>query len=110
MRYEGAIHGGYVSVQICDDVARESESCFQERGFLPLNGGTSTQVPAAGSVTFTATLPSQLTCRHCVLRLYHRTAKDWGECDGVCVCPNPPGEMGCGPQETILNCADITIS
>src|SRR6185503_12706690 len=100
MRYEGAIHGGYLSVQICDNVADESEACFQQRGFLPLNGGSATQIPASGTVSFTATLPSDLTCTHCVLRLYHRTSKDWGECDGVCVCPNPPGDMGCGPQET----------
>ncbi len=73
MRYEGAIHGGYLSVQICDDITLESEDCFQQRGFLDLNGGSTKQIPASGTVTFTATLPADLSCLHCVLRLYHRT-------------------------------------
>ncbi|OXA36941.1 uncharacterized protein LOC110862788 [Folsomia candida] len=108
-----AQHNGYFSVQICDDLTLESHECFQRRGFLPLAGGTTTKIDVTnrqGFVNTTVQLPPDLSCQYCVLRLYYRSCKDWGECDGVCDCPNPPGAMCCGPQEVVLNCADISVS
>jgi hypothetical protein len=72
-----AMHDGYFSLQICDDVANETEECFWRRNFLPLgNGADNLQVNVTGTmglVNTKATLPSDLTCDHCVLRVYYRT-------------------------------------
>jgi len=103
------MHHGSYSVQLCDNVVKESEACFWERGFLPMtgartNGTAFDATDFKGRADTKVTLPKDLTCKHCVLRIYYRAAKDWGWCaDGT-------GKKGCGPQEIVLNCADIEIT
>ncbi|KAK8783831.1 hypothetical protein V5799_009809 [Amblyomma americanum] len=48
-------------------------------------------------------LPEKLICEYCVLRWHWRSANNWGDCgDGKMA-------LGCGPQETYRNCADVAI-
>lgn len=51
----------------------------------------------------TLKLPEDFTCKHCVLRWTYNTANNWGWCD------DGKGRLGCGPQETFRNCADVAI-
>ncbi|KAK3713147.1 hypothetical protein QZH41_010059 [Actinostola sp. cb2023] len=47
-------------------------------------------------------LPSGLTCKNCVLQWWWKTGNSWGCDDEGC-------GLGHGPQETFVNCADISI-
>lgn len=56
------------------------------------------------SVIRQAKLPPGLTCARCVLQWTWTSANSWG------VCPNgTTAGLGCGPQETFRNCADVRI-
>jgi len=48
-------------------------------------------------------LPEGITCSHCVLQWTYRAGNTWG------ICADGTEEVGCGPQETFVNCADISI-
>ncbi|RXG73020.1 hypothetical protein Avbf_02355, partial [Armadillidium vulgare] len=45
-----------------------------------------------------------MTCSNCVIQWTYVGANNWGTCD------NGTEGMGCGPQETFKNCADVSIS
>jgi len=50
-----------------------------------------------------ARLPKGLTCQRCVLQWTWTSANSWGNCK------NGTAGLGCGPQETFRNCADVRI-
>lgn len=52
---------------------------------------------------YTVSLPAGLTCQQCVVQWTYTTGNTWGKCD------NGTEVVGCGPQETFRNCADVQI-
>lgn len=101
-----ANHLGHFSFQICnlDKFGQESEECFAEHR-LNLEGGGQTYPigTRTGMINVSALLPSDLKCEHCVLRWTYKAGNNWG------VCEDGSGALGCGMQETFINCADIKI-
>ncbi|XP_076283628.1 uncharacterized protein LOC143210558 [Lasioglossum baleicum] len=83
----------------------ESEDCFN-RHPLQLGDGTwSRKVPSSQyEFNIPVRLPGDVTCKQCVVRWTYRSGNNWGECD------DGSHALGCGPQETFKNCADVTIS
>ncbi|KAF0299687.1 hypothetical protein FJT64_027639 [Amphibalanus amphitrite] len=57
----------------------------------------------AGIFRWKVELPPYLTCTQCVMQWTYYAGNTWGTCSD--------GEqaVGCGPQETFINCADIAI-
>ncbi|XP_062613563.1 uncharacterized protein LOC134275301 [Saccostrea cucullata] len=55
------------------------------------------------NISMTVQLPGDLTCEHCVFQWWYKTGNSWGT--------HPSGEscLGCGQQETFVNCADVKI-
>ncbi|XP_033324121.2 uncharacterized protein LOC117219248 [Megalopta genalis] len=83
----------------------ESEDCFNEHP-LQLADGTYEQEVSQGQYEFNVPvrLPEDVTCEQCVIRWTYTAGNNWGECsDGT-------SKVGCGPQETFKNCADVSIS
>ncbi|EDO33422.1 predicted protein, partial [Nematostella vectensis] len=58
--------------------------------------------PKTGKYKITLQLPSDLTCKRCVLRWWWNTGNSWGCDDEGC-------GLGHGAQESFVNCADISI-
>ncbi|XP_037094711.1 uncharacterized protein LOC119114809 [Pollicipes pollicipes] len=57
----------------------------------------------AGIFRWKVELPPYLTCTQCVMQWTYYAGNTWGTCsDGTLA-------VGCGPQETFINCADIAI-
>jgi len=59
--------------------------------------------PKIANFTYQVSLPQGLTCSQCVVQWTYTTGNTWGKCD------NGTEAIGCGPQETFRNCADIQI-
>lgn len=83
----------------------ETESCFER---LSLVDGTSdyliNQNSGPGSRLIQVKLPKDKKCDRCILRWHWKSANNWGQCaDGS-------HQVGCGPQETYRNCADIAVN
>ncbi|KMZ02470.1 uncharacterized protein LOC6727358 [Drosophila simulans] len=101
-----ANHLGYFRFHICDldENGSESEDCFDQ---YPLNFTDGSQKyyinTTTGDIPVTVKLPSDLNCIHCVLRWTYTAGNNWG------VCEDGTGAMGCGAQETFINCADISV-
>lgn len=114
-------HLGYFEFALCPRKSwdqSETESCF-EPNLLEVVSGTGAihkakvssdpstryRLPTAanGLYLLRVKLPDNLTCDYCVLRWHWRSANNWGDCeDGT-------SGLGCGPQETYRNCADVAI-
>ncbi|OTF74997.1 hypothetical protein BLA29_011483, partial [Euroglyphus maynei] len=81
---------------------KETEKCF-----IPLlvNGRKYFELKPniLGNISMSVTLPWNVHCKHCVLRWNWRGGNNWGKCS------NGKFAIGCGPQETFRNCADIAI-
>lgn len=99
-------HLGHFSFEICnlDAFGKESEECFAENK-LSFPGGSKTYNIGSrtGMINVSLLLPSGLKCNHCVLRWRYTAGNNWG------VCEDGTGKLGCGVQETFVNCADIKI-
>jgi len=66
-------------------------------------GGTKfTKVRNTGMYKIKLQLPSDLTCKRCVIQWWYRGGNNWG-------CDKSGCATGHGPQETFVNCADVTI-
>lgn len=67
-------------MHLCDDATRESEECFRKLRFG--NGDTDTHILFRTPRWFNTTvvLPSDVTCKQCVLRLHYRAGYE-GDCD-----------------------------
>lgn len=97
---------GYFTFEICnlDKFGQESETCFSENK-LTFGDGSQKYIIhyEFRDIHFILWLPSNLVCEHCVLRWIYTNGNSWGACeDGT-------GRLGCGDQETFINCADISI-
>ena len=55
------------------------------------------------TIKYRVKLPDGVTCTRCVIQWWWPVANSWG------VCANGTGAIGCGPQETFQNCADVAI-
>ncbi|XP_043656746.1 uncharacterized protein LOC122622399 [Drosophila teissieri] len=101
-----ANHLGYFRFHICnlDENGSESDDCFNQ---YPLNFTDGSQKyyinTTTGDIPVTVKLPNDLNCIHCVLRWTYTAGNNWG------VCEDGTGAMGCGAQETFINCADISV-
>ncbi|KAL0278774.1 UNVERIFIED_CONTAM: hypothetical protein PYX00_000489 [Menopon gallinae] len=98
-----AAHLGHFEYHICNmDKAKETEECFST---LLLDNGTDKYNVTTGPGDFrmNVKLPKGLRCKHCVLRWHYRGGNNWGQC------PDGSWALGCGPQETFRNCADISV-
>ncbi|KAG4072959.1 hypothetical protein HA402_006639 [Bradysia odoriphaga] len=96
-------HWGYFEMQLCNDASRETEECFQKLRFG--NGDTHAHILFGTPqwINTTIILPTDVTCKQCVLRLHYRGGYQ-GDCDDGTQGP------GCGLQQTFRACADITIT
>ncbi|GAB6024589.1 hypothetical protein CHUAL_009737 [Chamberlinius hualienensis] len=105
-------HKGWFEWRLCpykDPKKEVPQSCLDD-WLLPLadNYKTRYYIPDwAPHHNFTSSvlvkLPERLTCKHCLLQWTYYTGNFWG------LCENGTGALGCGPQETYKNCADISI-
>ncbi|XP_017873552.1 PREDICTED: uncharacterized protein LOC108620996 [Drosophila arizonae] len=99
-------HLGHFEFHLCnlDAFGGESEECFNQHRLRFPDGSDRLEIGTkAGEFDVTVILPEGLTCHHCVLRWTYVGANNWGNCgDGT-------GALGCGPQETFKNCADVSI-
>ncbi|KOC61996.1 hypothetical protein WH47_05885 [Habropoda laboriosa] len=83
----------------------ETEEGFDEYPLKLADGGYEVQVPSTKmDFDIPVRLPAELVCEHCVLRWTYRAGNNWGDCD------DGTSRLGCGPQETFRNCADVSIS
>ncbi|XP_067621799.1 uncharacterized protein [Eurosta solidaginis] len=99
-------HLGYFRFDICDFTAfgAESESCFQKYPIRFADGSKRLYIgTAAGWIDADVVLPENVNCEHCVLRWTYTGGNNWGPCG------NGTYALGCGPQETFVNCADVNI-
>lgn len=97
---------GHFEFEICnlDKHGQESEECFGEHKLDVIEGGKKHYIgPERGLLKSTVIFPEGLKCEHCVFRWIYRGGNNWG------ICENGNGALGCGPQETFVNCADIRI-
>ena len=69
------------------------------RSELPINSST-----GPGTRLIQVKLPKDRTCDKCVLRWHWKSGNNWGRCD------DGSHQVGCGPQETYRNCADIAVN
>ncbi|EDW81638.1 uncharacterized protein Dwil_GK12182 [Drosophila willistoni] len=100
-------HLGYFEFHLCnlDAFGSESEDCFNQNALRFPDGSDRLHIGTqAGEFDVTVLLPEQVTCNHCVLRWTYTGANNWGLCDD-----SGNGALGCGPQETFKNCADVSV-
>ncbi|KAH8336274.1 hypothetical protein KR074_004404 [Drosophila pseudoananassae] len=100
-------HLGHFEFHLCnlDNYGSESEECFDANRLRFPDGSDKLEIGTqSGEFDVTVILPDSVTCTHCVLRWTYVGANNWGMCD------NSYGALGCGPQETFKNCADVSIS
>ncbi|CAL7951135.1 unnamed protein product [Xylocopa violacea] len=82
----------------------ETEECFNRHPLELADGGYDVEVPSTQmDFTIGVRLPTNVVCDHCVFRWSYRAGNNWGLCD------DGRSSLGCGPQETFRNCADISI-
>ncbi|EDW96121.2 uncharacterized protein LOC6535786 [Drosophila yakuba] len=101
-------HLGHFEFHLCnlDAFGGESEECFEQNRLRFPDGSDKLHIGVqSGEFDVTAMLPEGLTCSHCVLRWTYVGANNWGICDS-----SGNGALGCGPQETFKNCADVSIN
>ncbi|KAH8383103.1 hypothetical protein KR009_006771 [Drosophila setifemur] len=101
-----ANHLGYFTFHLCnlDEQGSESEGCFNQYPLKFADGSLKYNINSTtGNIPVTVQLPTNLNCIHCVLRWTYRAGNNWG------VCEDGSGAMGCGAQETFVNCADVSV-
>lgn len=104
-----ANHRGWYEFRLCNNNnpwARDSQECLNKQ-VLSMADGSGTRYTLDGAIrndhTIYVQLPARLSCTHCVLQWTWVVGNSWGKC------PDGTGRNGCGPQETFVNCADISI-
>jgi len=106
-----ANHQGYFELSLCplsDNAEKESQACF-DRYPLNLEGSSSNRfdipegTPKKLAFTYRVKLPDGVTCTHCVIQWIYFARNTWGSCN------NGTEAVGCGNQETFVNCADVGI-
>ncbi|KAG8233715.1 hypothetical protein J437_LFUL013835 [Ladona fulva] len=114
-----ASHKGYFEFRLCPMDGSEDEflvtvgkqgmqvdqECL-DRHLLTLEDGSTQWILKTfepGMYTMKVQLPKGIKCEACVFQWHWRTANSWGTCE------DGHEAVGCGPQETWNNCADIAI-
>jgi len=103
-----AAHLGHFEWRLCElsnPNGPEVEECFTH--LLQLADGSGHKLPVLNGPGWYKTrlvLPSGVRCARCVLQWHYRAGNGWGQCE------DGSYGLGCGPQETFRNCADITIA
>ncbi|XP_068152539.1 uncharacterized protein [Drosophila tropicalis] len=101
-----ANHLGNFQFHLCDldEFGSESDDCFNKYPLKFSDGSLKQDINTTmGTIKSTVDLPSGVQCEHCVMRWTYTAGNNWG------VCEDGTGAMGCGAQETFVNCADISI-
>ncbi|XP_063868498.1 uncharacterized protein LOC135104810 [Scylla paramamosain] len=105
-------HWGYMEIKLCphnDPSMEVTQECLDQYA-LPIEGTTETRfvIPQESSKTETfrwrVKLPDGVTCTNCVVQWKYFAGNTWG------LSSNGSGAVGYGPQETFINCADVTIN
>ncbi|BFZ26067.1 hypothetical protein BsWGS_29106 [Bradybaena similaris] len=105
-----ANHKGYFEFRICpvtDPKEEVTQDCLDQHVLEMVNGeGSRYHLPEGKSNQFfnvSLRLPTDVTCKQCVIQWKYRTGNTWDKDDTGKFC------VGCGPQEEFYNCADVTI-
>jgi len=67
-------------------------------------GGSRITVTGTGWYRFQFRLPANVNGARCTIQMNYRAGNNWGWC------PDGSGALGCGPQETFRQCADVRIN
>ncbi|XP_037799692.1 uncharacterized protein LOC119594706 [Penaeus monodon] len=104
-----ANHKGWYEFRLCsnsDAGARDSQRCL-DKHLLAMADGSGSRYALDASVRgdhiVHVQLPRGVSCAHCVLQWTWTVGNSWG------TCPDGGEGLGCGPQETFVNCADVSI-
>ena len=105
-----ANHNGFFEFKLCpatNEHMEVTQRCLDSYPLKVLNSWTTDRyvLPSNKAETFDVQLelPAHLSCQRCVLQWTYTSANNWGQCD------DGSSAVGCGPQETFRNCADIKI-
>jgi len=104
-----ANHKGRFQFKLCPVRGRQeaTQACLDRNIITDEKDGANefvfAQTKQKLTLSFKGRLPRGLTCQRCVLQWTWRSANSWGNCR------NGTSGLGCGPQETFRNCADIKI-
>ncbi|CAH1999647.1 unnamed protein product [Acanthoscelides obtectus] len=100
-----ANHRGHFTYSLCEmpdpNLPEPGEECF-----VPLlleNSSLQYEVSSTEFQIFNRIRLPNIFCPRCVLRWTYTAGNNWGDCG------NGTSAVGCGPQETFVNCADISI-
>ncbi|KAL3885464.1 hypothetical protein ACJMK2_025520 [Sinanodonta woodiana] len=105
-----AYHKGYFEFKLCpNDEAEVTQECLNRYTLMIEEGlqqGDPTKFyPPDGQTihSLKVSIPPDIRCERCVLQWTYRAGNTWGT--------NPDGKscLGCGMQETFVNCADISF-
>ncbi|XP_066987427.1 uncharacterized protein [Macrobrachium rosenbergii] len=100
---------GWYEFRLCNNenpAAEDSQRCLDKQLLQMADGSGSRyylEGDVRGSHTVHVQLPDRLSCSHCLLQWTWVVGNTWG------TCPDGSGANGCGPQETFVNCADVSI-
>lgn len=98
-------HLGYFEFRVGDKGAQGDSIGKLQGHLLKLkSGGTQYRVTKSGRYLYKmqVILPSNLTCKKCVMQWWYRGGNNWG-------CGKTGCGLGHGAQEHFVNCADISI-
>jgi len=106
-----ANHQGHFQFKLCPvqnirSYEEASQSCFDNNIIRALDGADDFPIDTKKmktTVRVSGKLPAGLTCQRCIMQWTWRSANSWGNCR------NGTAGLGCGPQETFRNCADVKI-
>eukprot|EP00105_Crassostrea_gigas_P030440 XP_011452747.1 PREDICTED: uncharacterized protein LOC105345993 [Crassostrea gigas] len=106
-----APHKGKFFFKICkqtDESKEVTQECLNKTPLKVIDNGTYKDYYEVKATTWSKLpmklqLPPDFTCDHCVFQWWYTAGNSWGQC------PNKKYKLGCGPQETFVNCADIKI-
>lgn len=105
-------HQGNMILKLCpinDKNKVTTDECFDKYPLYLAHDNSSytytipEDTPKVAVIKYDIVLPPGVICQQCVVQWSYYTGNTWGKCD------NGTEGMGCGPQETFRNCADITI-
>lgn len=103
-----ANHMGYFEFRLCPHNNPRypvSNDCLDKYVLNRADGSGPRYFPGPGAKKFYSNyrLPSEITCKQCVIQWRYVAGNNWGKCE------NGTGKVGCGPQEQFRACADVKI-
>ncbi|CAL4060793.1 unnamed protein product, partial [Meganyctiphanes norvegica] len=103
-----ANHMGYFEFRLCPHNNPRypvADECLDANVLKRADGSGHRYYPGPGAKKFYSNyrLPSDITCKQCVLQWRYVCGNNWGKCE------NGTGMVGCGPQEEFRACADVRI-